>query len=163
MSETVAAALTMFRRYLDEEIPPPAASYALATLMAQPPDVLMQQVATWTAEQSRTHSMPAGQLLLHALTKIYVTGELQLLDREAVANYLDRVTGVALRLRPDASRDPLRGDLTAMRTSRVTSALLHEPSVPLARMPALDGVPALSEVEVQTAKQYSLIFDRLTR
>jgi hypothetical protein len=42
--------------------------------------------------------MAAHRLLLHALTKIYITGELQLLDREAVANYLDRVTGVALRL-----------------------------------------------------------------
>jgi hypothetical protein len=160
MSETVAAALTMFQRYLDEEIPPAAASYALATLMAQPPDVLMQQVATWTAEQSRARSMPAGRLLLHALTQVYITGELQLLDREAVANYLDRVTGIALRLCPDASRDQLRGDLTTMRQSHTTTATLRQTSVEPARMPAVD--PA-SEIEAQTARQYSLIFDRLTR
>jgi hypothetical protein len=161
MSETVAAALSMFQRYLDEEIPPAAASYALATLMAQPPDVLMQRVATWTAEQNRIRSMLAGKLLLHALTKIYITGELQLLDREAVANYLDRVTGVALRLCPDGERDQLRGDLTAMRQSRTTSASLQA-SVEPARMPTLSTVAPASESE-QAAKQYSLIFDRLTR
>jgi len=163
MSETVAAALSMFQRYLNEEIPPAAASYALATLMAQPPDALMQQVATWTAEQSRARSMAAHRLLLHALTKIYITGELQLLDREAVANYLDRVTGIALRLCPDADRDQLRGELTAMRISRVTSASLQQTSVAPAVMPALGGVPPMTESETQAAKQYSLIFDRLSR
>src|SRR5437016_13313505 len=112
MSETVVAALSMFQRYLDEEIPPAAASYALATLMAQPPDVLMQQVATWTAEQNRIRSIAARDLLLHALKKIYITGELQLLDRVAVANYLDRVTGVALQLSPEPDVAELRAEVT---------------------------------------------------
>jgi len=161
MSETVAAALSMFQRYLDEEIPPSAASYALATLMAQPPDILMQQVATWTAEQNRTRSIAACDLLLHALKKIYITGELQLLDRDAVANFLDRVTAVALRLCPAADVDSLRADITLMRQSRATSATLQQTVAP-ARMPPLTVIPA-SESEALAAKQYSLVFDRLTR
>ena len=161
MSETVAAALSMFQRYLDEEIPPSAASYALSTLMAQPPDLLMQQVATWTSVQNRTRSIAACDLLLHALKKIYITGELQLLDRVAVANYLDRVTAVALRLCPQAEVDALRTEITVMRQSRATSATLEQ-TVPPAQMPALTVIPR-SESEVQAAKQYSLIFDRLTR
>ncbi|HEX9459705.1 MAG TPA: DUF4388 domain-containing protein, partial [Thermoanaerobaculia bacterium] len=162
MTETVAGALSMFQRYLQEEIPPAAASYALATLMAQPPDVLMQQVATWTAEQSQARSIAPRDLLLFALRQIYITGELNLLDREAVANYLDRVTGVALRLCPDGDRDQLRSDLSSMRMSRATTASLQQTVAP-ARMPTLSGVPSLSEGEAQAAKQYSLIFDRLTR
>src|SRR4051794_17803384 len=161
MSETVAAALSMFQRYLDEEIPPSAASYALATLMAQPPDVLMQQVATWTADQNRLHATAARDLLLHGLKKIYITGELQLLDRDAVANYLDRVTAVALRLCPAADVDSLRADITLMRQSRATSATLQQTVAP-ARMPPLT-VASTSESEAQAAKQYSLVFDRLTR
>jgi Domain of unknown function (DUF4388) len=162
MSETVAAALAMFLRYLQEEIPPAAASYALATLMAQPPDILMQQVATWTAEQSQARSIAPRELLLVALKKIYITGELNLLDREAVANYLDRATGVALRLCPDADRDQLRSDLSSMRMSRATSASLQQTVAP-ARMPTLSGVAVPGDSEAQAAKQYSLIFDRLTR
>jgi hypothetical protein len=161
MSETVAAALSMFQRYLDEEIPPSAASYALATLMAQPPDVLMQQVATWTADQNRLHASAARDLLLLSLKKIYITGELQLLDRDAVANYLDRVSGVALRLCPVADIDSLRADITLMRQSRATSATLQQTVAP-ARMPPLAVTP-VSESEALAAKQYSLVFDRLTR
>ena len=122
MTETVAAALSTFQRYLDEEIPPALASYALATLMAQPPDVLMQQVATWTAAQTRTRPIAARDLLLHALKKIYITGELQLLDRVAVANYLDRVTGIALQLCPEPDIAELRSEVTLMRQSRATAA-----------------------------------------
>ncbi|MEA2163503.1 MAG: hypothetical protein QOK37_1630 [Thermoanaerobaculia bacterium] len=162
MSETVAAALSMFQRYLDDEILPAAASYALATLMAQPPDVLMQRVATWAAERSASRSLPVRVLLLLALKKIYVTGELNLLDREAVANYLDRATGVAIRLCPEPDRHPLRDDISAMRMSRATTASLQETVAP-ATMPTL-SVPSPSvEAEAQVAKQFSLIFDRLTR
>ena len=164
MSETVAAALSMFQRYLDEEIPPAAASYALATLMAQPPDVLMQQVATWTAEQSRARSMAAHSLLLHALTKIYITGELQLLDREAVANYLDRVTGVALRLCPDArSRSVARRADDDAHLARDLGVATADQRGAGGDADARAGVPPITESEAQAAKQYSLIFDRLTR
>jgi hypothetical protein len=133
MSETVAAALAMFQRYLQEEIPPAAASYALATLMAQPPDVLMQQVATWTAEQSQARSVAPRDLLLLALKKIYITGELNLLDREAVANYLDRATGVALRLCPDADRDQLRSDFSSMQARGGSFAVLYPSGVSAAQ------------------------------
>jgi hypothetical protein len=161
MSETMVAALSMFQRYLDEEIPPSAGSYALATLMAQPPDMLMQQVATWTANQNRTRSIAARDLLLLALKKIYITGELQLLDRDAVANFLDRATAVALRLCPAADIDSLRTDITLMRQSRETSATLQQTVAP-AQMPALTVISP-TESEAQAAKQYSLVFDRLTR
>jgi len=163
MTETVAAALSTFQRYLDEEIPPALASYALATLMAQPPDVLMQQVATWTTEQVRTRPIAARQLLLHALKKIYITGELQLLDRVAVANYLDRVTGIALQVCPEGDVAELRSEVTLMRQSRATEAYLEQAAVVPARMPTLSVVTPQSESEAHAAKQYSLIFDRLTR
>lgn len=162
MSETVAAALSMFQRYLDDEIPPAAASYALATLMAQPPDVLMQRVATWAAERSTSRSLPVHSLLLLALKKIYVTGELNLLDREAVATYLDRATGVAIRLCPEPDQHRLRDDISAMRMSRATTASLQETVAP-ATMPTVSVPSPSAEAEAQVAKQFSLIFDRLTR
>lgn len=163
MAETVAAALSTFQRYLDEEIPPALASYALATLMAQPPDVLMQQVATWTADQIRTRPIAARDLLLHALKKIYITGELQLLDRVAVANYLDRVTGIALQVCPEGDVAELRSEVTLMRQSRATEAYLEQAAMVPARMPTLSVVTPPSESEAHAAKQYSLIFDRLMR
>lgn len=162
MSHKVETALIDFERYLQDEIPPSAASDPLATLMAQPPDILMQKVATWTGEQFRQRAVPPRELLLHALKKIYVVGELALLDREAVANYLDRVTGVAMRICPEPERDQLRRDLTAMRMSRSTTAALSAGGVP-ARAPTLSIPMAVSAEEARTAKQYALAFDWLTR
>ncbi len=164
MTQRVEGALSDLRRYLQGEIPPSFASDALATLMMQPPDVLMQCVATWAAEEVRTNAASPRELLLYAMKKVYIMGELQLLDREAVANYLDRATGVALRICPEAERDQLRAELTDMRRSRATSAdLVMRGAPPPARMPAPSGPAPASEEEQQAAKHYSLIFDRLKR
>jgi uncharacterized protein DUF4388 len=155
----VQGTLLEFQRYLQDEIPPASGADALAVLMAQPPDVLMQQVAMWAVEQSKARQLAIRDLLLHALKKVYITGEMQLLDREAVANYLDRVTGVALRICPVEDRDELRNSLTAMRMSRDTGMVRPTPTP--TRTPTLTNVPLPMTEEAQAAKRYSLIFDRL--
>lgn len=128
--------------------------------MAQPPDVLIQWVAAWASEQHRSRRLPIRDLLLHALKKVYVTGELELLDREAVANYLDRVTGPVLRMCPAEDRDDLRNDLTQMRMSRDTG--MARPATP-SRTPVLTNAPAPTSEEAQAAKRYSLIYDRVSQ
>src|ERR1051325_4238497 len=105
MATRVESALYELQQYLQDEIPPTSAADAVATLMAQPPDVVMQRVASWSVEQSRARSVPVSDLLLHALKKFFITGEMKLLDREAVADYLDRVTTIALRICPPEDRD----------------------------------------------------------
>jgi hypothetical protein len=159
VSQLVESALAEFQRYLANEIPPTAIADSLALLMAKPPDVLMQRVATWAAEEHRKTGSVVRDLLLYAMTKIYVTGELQLLDREAIANYLDRVTGVCLRICPEAERDQLRADITEMRRSGNKEAVRSTTTV--APIPVVQ--PTVSAEEAQAAKRFSLIFDRLSK
>ena len=59
MALPVEAALNDFQRYLDDSIPPAIAANALATLMAQPPAVMMQHVGNWAVQQSEVQSTPA--------------------------------------------------------------------------------------------------------
>lgn len=158
MTSLVDGALVEFNRYLQGEVQPNGGANALAVLMAQPPDVLMQQVANWAAEKHRTQHISIRDLLVFALQKIYITGELDLLDRVAVANYLDRITGVALRICPPEERDDLRMNITSMRVSRVTTATQSQ----LTPIPKVAG-PVVSAEEAHAAKQYSMIYDRLTR
>ena len=120
MTQRVEAAVGDLRRYLLDEIPPSGAADALARLMAQPPEVLMQQVGTWSVEQSHVQSRSVGELLLHALKKVNAPAELGLLDREAMANYLDRVSTIAIRLCPVEDRNQLRANISAMPTSSPT-------------------------------------------
>jgi hypothetical protein len=151
------------QRYLHGEIPPNSAAGAVATLMAQPDDALMQQVAVWSAEQSRLQAVPVSELLLHALKKVYITGELNLLDREAVANYLDRATTVALRMCPAEERDNLRLKVMQMRMSRDVTAGMPVGAPAGAKMVVpTAAVPAVLDEEAHTAKRLSLILDRMT-
>jgi uncharacterized protein DUF4388 len=164
MTQLVEAALAELQRYLQDEIPPNAAANSVAVLMAQPPELMMQRVGTWSAEQSRARAVPPSDLLLHALHKVYITGEMKLLDRDAVADYLDRVTTIALRICPVEERDVLRTSLTTMRMSRdLTLAPRGDVQVIPQRLPTFSGNVPLVDEEAQMAKRFSLILDRLTR
>src|SRR5436305_1926035 len=159
MSQHVDAALGDLGRYLRDEIPPSGAADALARLMAQPPEILMQHVGTWSAEQSRAQARPVSELLLHALQKVSAPAELGLLDREAMANYLDRVSTLAIRLCPAEERNHLRASISAMRIEKITSAGIIPIVMPAAPQPATI-VPADDPL---SARRFSLIMDRLTQ
>jgi len=161
MTQRVEQALFELQQYLQDEIQPDNVAHSVAMLMAQPPDVVMQRIATWSAEQSRVKSLPASTMLLHSLKKIYVTGELGLLDRGAVADYLDRVTSIALRICPAEERDGLRASLTTMRMSGDTDARFR---APVTRIPTITNMPVpVVDEEAQQAKRFALILDRLTQ
>jgi hypothetical protein len=154
----VETALSELERYLNEEIDPRSASEAVAVLMAQPPDVVMQRVSDWSMERHKSQSVSVSDGLYHALKKIFLTGEMKLLDRTAVADYLDRVMTIALRICPEDDRAHLRSNLVALRTSR------QPDDQPLTRLPTLTGTVAIPvAAEVQTEKRISLIADRLTK
>jgi len=152
------------QKYLLDAVPPPAAADAVATLMAQPPEVLMRPVGDWAVAVATRNGRPVSDLLLYALQKIYITGELGLLDREAVANYLDRLTTLALRICPTELRDELRANLAAMRMSRTTTATRVDVPLEPIRMPTMTNVPLpVVDEDAEMAKRFSLIVDRLQK
>jgi len=153
------AALNDLQRYLDDAIPPATAANALAALIAQPPAVMMQHVGNWAVQQSEIQSTPVSMLLLVALKKVYVAGQLRLLDPEAVANYLDRAMTLAIRMCPEADRDFLRASVTSMRMSRDT----NHSGAEVVRLPSYSGRTVVPDADSMTAKRFSLIVDRLTK
>lgn len=164
MAHPLQAALDDLHRYLQDEVSPQAATFSVATLIAHPAEMLMQRVADWATEANRVHGFSISQMLLYGLKKIYILGELNLLDREAVANFLDRAMTIAIGVCPAEHRDELRRSLTAMRGSGDTAAArLDAPPVVAVRLPTFSGNAAVPVEEAQNAKRYSLILDRLTR
>jgi len=160
MTQRIETALGDLRRYLQDEIPPSGAADALARLMAQPPEVLMQHVGTWSVEQSTAQSRSVADLLLHALKKVNAPAELGLLDREAMANYLDRISTIAIRLCPAEQRNQLRSSISAMRISRGTSSGIIPIVIP---GPAAGAAPLTLTEDPQSARRFSLIMDRVTQ
>ena len=161
MPQRIEGAISDLRRYLQDEIPPSGAADALARLMAQPPEVLMQHVGSWSVEQSAAQSRSVADLLLHALKKVNAPAELGLLDREAMANYLDRISTIAIRLCPAEQRNQLRSSISAMRISRGTSSGIIPIVIP---GPAAGAAAPLALAEdPQSARRFSLIMDRVTQ
>lgn len=162
MSPQIESALVDLQRYLQNEIASDACAGSVALLMAQPPEVVMQHVGNWSIEQAGKHSAPISDLLVHALKKIYIMGELNLLDREAIANYLDRITGIAIRLcASDEERAHLRSKLTAMRVSKTTVATPIQFALPVLAPPPPPAPAAGEEEDAQAARRLSLILERL--
>ena len=122
LPEEIQTALFDLQRYLLDEIPPITAWDAVVTLMEQPPELFMRQVHAWTVEQGRMQAAPMADFLFHALKKVFMIGELKLIDRALVLGYLDRVEPLALQLCPAEDRDLLKANLAAMRLSRNISA-----------------------------------------
>lgn len=160
MTQRIDGALSDFRRYLHDEIAPSGVADALARLMAQPPEVLMQHVGAWSAEQSQAQARPVSEMLLHALKKVNAPAELGLLDREAMANYLDRVSTLAIRLCPPEERNQLRASISAMRITRNTSSGIIP--IPLV-MPAAAPAALVPAIEQQSARRFDLIMDRVAQ
>jgi hypothetical protein len=161
-SPQIEGALVELQRYLQNEIPPDAGAGSVALLMAQPPEVMMQQVGTWSVDQAVKHSVQVSELLVHALKKIYIMGELNLLDREAIANYLDRITGPAIRLcASDEERSQLRNKLTTMRMSKTTVATPIQLGVAMPPPPPPIAPIVIDHEDAHAAKRLSLILERL--
>jgi hypothetical protein len=160
LPEEIQTALFDLQRYLLDEIPPITAWDSIATLMEQPPALLMRQVHAWTVEQGQKQAAPMADFLFHALKKVFMVGELKLIDRGAVLEYLDRVEPLALQLCPAEDRDLLKSNLAAMRVSRNVSASKVD-IAPRAEQ-AKPSAP-LDADAARTAKRFTLIIDRLAR
>jgi hypothetical protein len=163
LPEDIQSALFDLQRYLLDQIPPITAWDAIAALMDQPAELFMRQVHAWIVEQSRLQSAPVSDFLFHALKKVFMVGELKLIDRGAVLAYLDRVEPLALQLCPPDDRNMLKTNLAAMRESRnITSTKVDISPQGGGGAPP----PARKEVDsevAQTAKRFSLIIERLSR
>src|SRR5262249_14395356 len=163
LSEDIQGALFDLQRYLLDQTPPITAWDSIETLMGQPPELLMRQVHAWIIEQSRMQSAPVSDFIFHALKKIFMIGELKLIDRGAVLAYLDRIEPLALQICPESDRELLKTNLAAMRTARNITLTKVELEGQGGGGPAPERKAPLDADMAQTAKRFSLIIERLSR
>jgi len=164
--DELRAALFDIQRYLLDQIPPLTATDAVATLMTQPPQMLMREIQTWAVEQSHLQSASMSDFLFHALRKVHLVSALKLIDRATVDAYLTTVIPLALEACPPDERELLRTNLVTLRDSREissTATAVHvtrsESSAPAVRP---SSAPPGSDV-ARTARRLSLVVDRLSQ
>jgi Domain of unknown function (DUF4388) len=111
-SQQAALRLAEFelQRYLSDDIPPLMAAEIFEVLLPYPPEVTARVVAQWIEWQltGPSGSTPVSDLVFHALRKIHLLGEFDLVPRAPLAGYLNGVAKILVSACPAGERDAIR-------------------------------------------------------
>jgi hypothetical protein len=182
--EEVREALTELQLYLSDRVPPLMVADSMALLLALPPNLVAGEIQNWMASQFRGASAPvaASDYLFHALRKIHVLADFQLIPREILTAYLKELAVAVLPFCPEEDRELLKQNLShvgqseatasgsvtilhrpegealsAATTARVTHASTHVPA------PAQLANPLLSQEVALGLRRFALLLERLER
>ena len=115
--------LALLQRYLSDEVAPLVFAEALSDLVTHPPALVAAEIRSWTAAQYRgTSPLPISDYLFHAVRKLHVVGELELLPVEQLRVYLVGLEQILLGQCPEDDRDSLADDFAHLEESQTVLA-----------------------------------------
>jgi hypothetical protein len=164
----VAEALSELQQYLSDAISPLVVADSIAILLEVPPEIVADEIRSWTTSQHRRlgASVPISDYLYHAIRKLHVMGEFTLVSKEAMATYLEVLTGYLLVLCPPEDRDLLRENLSHLGDVRSD---LAAPLVSLHHVPEEEAASAVrrddatGKTAVHVSRQFARLVERMAR
>ena len=98
------------QRYLSDEIAPMMVVEYFEALAPHPPEFTAKIIAQWIASQNNrpTENVATGDLIFHALKKLSLLSELELVRRATIIRAIHEISRMLLRVCPEAQRDELR-------------------------------------------------------
>src|SRR5262245_34759199 len=130
LSETehpdIRQAADELQRYLSDEIAPMMAVEYFEELLPHPPEITAKIIAQWIQSQNHAPSenVSTADLIYHALKKLSVLSELELVRRDTLMRAIHTVSRMLLSVCPEGQRDDLRmrlshlGESTTVLSSR---------------------------------------------
>ena len=135
--------------YLSDRIAPLMFAYSMEVLLEQPAVLLAGEIQSWSSQQAMAAPGTAvADLLFHAVKKVAVMGEFDLVSKETLGGRLRELGQAVLPLCPPEDRDVLRQNLEMLGRAPIASAaagpveMLHRQpgSAPAARPSVADTV-----------------------
>ena len=107
---TVRQAAYELQRYLSDEIAPMMAVEYFEELLPHSPEITARIIAQWVQNQqlSPTESVSNADLVFHAMKKLSLLSELELLGRDTVMRYVHDISRMLVQACPPHERDALR-------------------------------------------------------
>jgi len=128
----VREALWDLQRYLSDEVAPMAVTGSIGVLLRCPPQVAAGEILGWLTSQrfATASSPPVADCLFHAIKKLHLMAEFDLIDKEPFDGYLNGLGEIVLRFCPEQDRQDLAERLGGLRqpTDRATAS----PRIPAA-------------------------------
>ena len=119
----IRTAVSEFHQYLSDRIAPLMFTDSAELLLRYPASALAVEIERWKAQQiTRASNVPAADFLFHAVKKVAVMGELDLVSKETLGAYLTDLSQEILQFCPEADRDMLRRNLLRVGESTADSA-----------------------------------------
>ena len=164
----IAEALGELQQYLSDAISPLVASDSIALLLGLPPEVVAQEIRSWTTSQHRRlgASVPLSDYLYHAMRKLYAMGEFTLVPKDAMAAYLEPLKDYMLEYCPPEDRELLRENLSHLgdiHADLTAPAVGHLHSIEAKEASASADAAAASKATVHAGQQLAQLVERLSR
>lgn len=111
-SQQIVEARTQFARYLSDEIAPMIFADAAEVLFNAPPEVLAREIHSWIGLQLQGPRASAiSDYLLHSARKVFHLGELELLPKEELREYMAKLHPLLVGMAPEHDRAELATNL----------------------------------------------------
>jgi len=165
----VREALEELQQYLSDYVPPLVVADSIQLLLRYSPELMAQNIHSWTAAQYRgSTEIPVSDYLFHAVKKIHLMGEFKLVPQAPFEIYLQELKERVLVYCPEGDRDFLRENLSRLKEAASGSgpasvdAIFRQKSASTAR-PRAGAAPGESAEDVGSLRRLSVILDRLER
>jgi hypothetical protein len=108
----------LLKRYLSDEIAPMIFADMASELFEVPAQVVAKEIRSWVSDQfSGSSNLSASDLIFHSAKKIQLIGELELIPRDELKEYLNNLLPLLLQVCPEAEREHLKQGLQHLEVS----------------------------------------------
>ncbi|HKQ62492.1 MAG TPA: DUF4388 domain-containing protein [Candidatus Polarisedimenticolaceae bacterium] len=161
----VRQALYDLGRYFSDELAPLMAVDSVEVLLGCPPQLVASQIRAWVESQYRQLSsgVPVSDCIYHALKKIHLMSEFELIGHEQLERYLKELGGLVLEFCPADERESLQQSLGSLGETAPTHAaavqMLHR--TPAREVGPTRSAAAVNEDLSRSLKRLGLLVERL--
>ncbi len=157
-------AIDEFRQYLSDLVPPLVVADSVELLMKYPPDLIAANINTWASSQIRTtRPIPLGDYYYHAVKKIHIMGEYNLVPKEELREFLEKLKPHVLSLCPQGDRETLRESLNRMDDIPTNMASPVEIVYRQSGVPGSGGPAASEGVKEADVQRLDLLMQRIEK
>jgi hypothetical protein len=116
LTAEVREALYELQQYLSDALAPLMVADSIEVLLRQPVQITAAQIHAWSSAQYRGPgaSVPISDYLFHAMKKLHLMGEYDLISKENIGVFIREVAQYVLAYCPAEDRDLLRSNLSRL-------------------------------------------------
>jgi hypothetical protein len=155
-------AIQELQLYLSDTLPPLVVADSVGLLLEYPPQLVAEQIQAWTGSQYRPGSgIPISDYLFHAVRKIHMMWEFNLVPREPFFEYLEGLKTEVLASCPEGDREFLQESFARLGESVGALPPSVDSLLRQRRPHAADAPGVASGQDLLNSRRLSLLLDRL--